>query len=260
MKQLFKNKLYIDGDDFYGFVSDNYGYDLSYGLLDGLNYIYNENGEEDIDLNLEHYKDKIDDFDYDKITTIKIENITNDTFNIIGRCINVEEIKFENVGLKYIPDHLINLKRIELINCPNIKEIPNTLINLRSLYLTHCNNIIKIPETLKETLINLQLNYCDKIKKVDKLNNLQTLQIFNCNIKEISKSCINLKSLYLDHCENIKEIPNTLINLKFIDLYYCKSIRKIPNTLINLEKIYLNAPKFNIPNNIKNLPNIKIYK
>lgn len=149
MKQLFNNRLYIDGYDFYGFVSDDYGNDLSYGLLDGLHYIYDENGEEkDIDLNLEHYKDEIDDFDYDKITEIIIEHITNDTFNIIGRCINAEEIIFENVGLKYIPDTLINLKRIKLINCPNIKEIPDTFINLKHLYLEHCYNIKEIPKTL----------------------------------------------------------------------------------------------------------------
>ena len=148
MKKQFNNRLYIDGEDFYGFVSDDYGYDLSYGLLDGLHYIYDENGEEkDIDLNLKHYTDEIDDFDYSKIKTIQIEYITNDTFNIISRCINVEEIRFENVGLKYIPDNLINLKRIILINCPNIKELPDTFINLTYLCLEHCDNIKEIPNT-----------------------------------------------------------------------------------------------------------------
>jgi len=208
MKKQLNNRLYIDGEDFYGFVSDDYGNDLSYGLLDGLHYIYDENGEEkDIDLNLKHYTDEIDDFDYSKIKTIQIKYITNDTFNIISRCINAEEMIFENVGLKYIPDNLINLKRISLINCPNIKEIPDNYINLKQLYIENCRFIKNLPETLIN-LRGLYLRWCcfDNIIIPDTYENLRSLQLYRCDKNDkIPLNLINIKRIDIANCINIKK-------------------------------------------------------
>ena len=71
----------------------------------------------------------------------------------------------------------INLKKIYLKNCINIKYIPKNLINLEYLYINNCKNIKYIPKTLI---------------------NLKYLYLRNTNIKYISKFFINIGTLIID--------------------------------------------------------------
>ena len=180
--------------------------------------------------------------------------------------LDVKELYIENCNKYiYIPKYLINLKKLSLICCYNIKEIPNTLINLEyiNLYLVDKFNgyISKNFKNLKEIYLNCIKN---KVIISKDLINLEVLNLENVNIKKIPNTLINLKKLKLNFCKNIKEIPKTYINLE--NIIYSNLNLFLPLTLIKLKYIEIQCPndynkkikQFNIQYTYINLKSLKI--
>ena len=77
--------------------------------------------------------------------------------NNLNEFLNLTELSISNCNINIIPNNLINLKKLKIINCYNIKEIPDTFINLQFLYIINCINIKTIPSF--NHLILLKLNH-----------------------------------------------------------------------------------------------------
>ena len=183
-------------------------------------------------------------------------------------------IRINSEKIEYIPDNLMNLEILEIVECPNIKEIPKNLPKLRCLkiffgiveFMDEKENLIKeIPKSLNnlkvldlhftlnkieipETVEQLTLMNCPNIE-INNLPNLKRLHITNPELKEIPKSLTNLTYLYVDMCKNLKEIPETLTNLEELHIRGYNNIKEIPETLTNLKELHIIGY-----NNIKEIP------
>lgn len=186
-----------------------------------------------------------------------IEQIPDNLNNLenlkIEECPKIKEIPKNLPKLRYLEIHF-DLNKIRNGEENDFKEIPESLTNLKVLDLYNTLNKIEIPETVE----NLKLSNCPNVK-IDNLLNLRCLYINNHDLKKIPDTLINLDYLYVDMCYNLKEIPDTLINLKELRLRGCNNIKEIPETLINLKELSIyDCGDVKIPENIKNIPNIKI--
>jgi len=201
----------------------------------------------------------------------KISSLPKASSFTFGHCNEIKEIcpineeitlNLNNCGFKEINNAFKNVKELVIESCHNIKRIPN-YINLKSLYISNCS-IINIPDTLINLeYLKIEMNIA--LKEIPKtLLNLKKLYIYNSYysenvIKEIPNTLLNLKELDIYNCD-IKEIPDTLINIEKINLHNCNNIKTIPKTFINLKVLSLyNCDHFNkIPKTLINLTDIYI--
>ena len=97
------------------------------------------------------------------------------------------------------------------------------------------------------------------INKIYKLTIIGGLKDNSSFIDNIPNTLTKLKSLSLICCDFIYTIPNTFINLQELTIKRCDRIKEIPETLTNLKELCIRGcNNITIPNNIRNLPNIKI--
>lgn len=107
--------------------------------------------------------------------------------------------------------------------------------------------------------MDLEICHPDWIKIPETLINLERLDIYSSFIDNIPNTLTKLKSLSLICCDFIYTIPNTFINLEELTIKRCDKIKEIPETLTNLKELCIRGcNNIIIPNNIRNIPNIKI--
>ena len=241
-----------------------------------IKYLYDEEYNEEDD-NKKEYNDEIDILEkikeFKNLEFIFIHNVEKINLSKLSYFKNLKTLCFENVNYSYLPLNL-NIQKLSLSNCKNIKElpidyynlevldfygytiikeIPNTYTNLKLLNLIIQNdtniilpdtlinleeiNFIKDKETLKETFIKM-MNY---IKPTFK--NLKIINSYNCDCNDIDfKQNINI--LY-----PIKDISNNCI----INIYNCnQTYNKISET----DRLYYDEEKnisFYYLNTFKNI-------
>ncbi|KAA3481958.1 protein VARIATION IN COMPOUND TRIGGERED ROOT growth response-like [Gossypium australe] len=118
-------------------------------------------------------------------------------------------------------DHqdLINLRKIVLSNCMNLKKIPYLLgaINLETLCLNGCNSLVELPNfTHLASLKTLHLRGCYNLKKFPELpNGVSFLDIEEIGIEEVPDSIEHIaivKTLFWE-TSKIKNIWGTISEL-----------------------------------------------
>lgn len=152
---------------------------------------------------------------------LSLINISKCHFYIPDTFINLKILELKNVSLKELPNTLINLEKLSLIDCFDLYYLPETYINLKSLTLKSKKIKIKyIPDTYTN------LNYLN-------LDNRNSLIYFNDTIDEIKNFiCIQIKKNINDKFINNK---NNFLYLSY-DMFY------------NLKTFIYNDNKFNIDN------------
>ena len=116
---------------------------------------------------------------------------------------------------------LPNITKLYISNCPNLQLILNNSIYIEKIAIINCFNLRSLP---------------------NKLTNLTYLYLYDSNIKKISKSYFNLKTLIIKYNKNkkfqIKEIPS-YNNLLTLILENCNKLKKLPDKLPKINKIYI---------------------
>ncbi|XP_040934562.1 disease resistance protein RPV1-like [Gossypium hirsutum] len=98
-------------------------------------------------------------------------------------------------------DHqdLINLRKIVLTNCKNLKKIPNLLgaVNLEILCFNGCNSLVELPGfSGLASLKTLQLHGCYNLKKFPELpNDVSFLDLAETGIEEVPDSIEHIAGL-----------------------------------------------------------------
>ena len=93
-----------------------------------------------------------------------------------------------------------------------------------------------------ENLINVNLSYCEFIKKLPKLwaPNLEILKLTGCKnlVKLTELGAPNLRYLDLSKCENLVNLPELWApNLRYLDLSGCENLVEIDECFGSLEKL-----------------------
>jgi Leucine-rich repeat (LRR) protein len=173
-----------------------------------------------------------------------------DASTLMRRCFNIEYLDFSRV--------------IVLQNDVLIIAIIKRSSNLRYLEISHNDIGDEVIEALAYTchkLEHLELDGCSFVSELSICNvihscpRLQYLELGYCNItsttiREIARSCLNLKFLDLDGCENISKKAmhqlNPNIHIENFDEEYCSDSESSPwgsgsETESDDENIYSNT-------------------
>lgn len=155
---------------------------------------------------------------------LSLINISKCNFYIPDTFINLKILELENVSLKELPNTLINLEQLSLIDCFDLYYLPETYINLKSLTLK--SKKIKI-KSIPDTYTNL--NYLN-------LDNRYNFHYHNTDTIDTIKNfiCIQIKK-NIDDNDNFINNKNNFLYLSY-DMFY------------NLKTFIYNDNKFNIDN------------
>ncbi|KAK8515111.1 hypothetical protein V6N12_001271 [Hibiscus sabdariffa] len=159
---------------------------------------------------------------------------------------------------------LVNLRKIDLLSCKNLRGIPNLsgAINLKLLGCRSCKSLDELP-CLNDlaSLERLELSGCKDLCGIPNLSGAINLKILDCSLcKSLDalpglNHLTSLERLNLSSCKNLREIPNLsgAINLKILECRSCKSLDAIPdlNHLASLERLDLSGCK-----NLRRIPNL----
>ncbi len=198
----------------------------------------------------------------DEISSLAIENETNELFLIDKRLRNIPPALFQ----------LTNLKRLTIeeddisILSPSIGQL-TLLQTIRFKKI----KIERLPESIGNLahLEELQLMYCYNLKDIpETINQLQCLKVLNLihsyALKKLPKTIGHLKHLEELNLaySGITALPQSiglLENLKILNLSNCHQLLMIPSSigqLNKLQKIDLRNYKGEIPDSIYDLPQI----
>lgn len=185
-------------------------------------------------------------------------------------------LQLEYLDLKEIPRSVLKLENLRILNLfyTNLHKLPSKLGKLSRLEeLNLCNyrdnlrnnTVQNLPKSLKGLkrlkILNLSTNLIREIKNLSKLNNLQELYLYECQITKIEgmEKLSNLKKLDLSNNQilKIKGLEN-LANLKELYLRNCKitEISGLEN-LTNLEILDLQNNQITKIEGMENLSNLK---
>ena len=257
-------------------------YEITYNHNNIINL--NENKQIDVNYNLIIKSKKNNDIYLNvknNLSNIKLIGIFNDCIfndytnklilekgnmnNLIGK---FNEIVLDNFG-NNIKNIICEVNKKCEIYCNKINYINGIFRGETNIYSNEINNLCGDYNEL--TILNCRKINLDKIKNINSLTlrncnikkiqsnlfNIKKLKLENCNINEICDNLINLETLEINRCNNLKSIPNTFINLKSLKLYNCNNIKELDNNYINLKNLDIsfckNLKKLNGFKNVKNL-------
>ena len=233
---------------------------------------------------------KMDFFSYFSIfisaPIIHEHNLVNDYISVFNK-LNTYSSKYSSLTFCYQePNDIVYLKRFN-INFGQIKRLTfifddyydyyNNIIdydyNLNKYNYIKFFNIIfelkNIGNSLVKLVLNVNLTKYMKIepKIIENLNNFKLLEYLYINSIKLSNNytlnLFNLKTLYLENCENFSFSDNSLLNIKHLKLINC-SINK-PKALLEIpklekgefrclkDKLYFSIFNFEKCNKLKNL-------
>eukprot|EP00253_Pinus_taeda_P001167 PITA_01167 len=144
---------------------------------------------------------------------------------------------------------MLQLHSLELYGTeiPKVSFNETVCPNLRHLLVSRCNVLVEVG-TLPNTLIKLELYYCDKlrnIKALSHLGKLQSLYIRDC--KELEdlpriEALVSLEELQASGCVQLKSIQGlaNLTKLRILSVYDCSELEELPDVehLRSLEKLW----------------------
>ena len=200
----------------------------------------------------------------------------------------LKQLNIQCENLEIIPNTICQLTNLDilLIDCNKLDTIQsfkpqsdtnpqNGCLNNLSTLTLKSERLIKIPETI-DKLTNLQtLNLigCTSLtalpETIDKLTNLQTLNIIGCTsltaLPETIDKLTNLQTLNLTGCTSLTTLPTNFTNLtqlKSLNLTGCTSLTTLPTNFTNLTQLeILNltgcTSLTTLPTNFTNLTQLK---
>lgn len=136
--------------------------------------------------------------------------------------------------LKEIPDILVNLTHLYILDNKIIEYIPETLINLEFLSVNK-NRLIK---SIPKTLIQLKMAIIPYLSIEEIPNTLTKLQLLICEsklLRTIPPELTDLKGLHIMQTK-VRHLPITLTKLKILNCCYTL-INSIPSEFDKLEEI-----------------------
>jgi hypothetical protein len=156
----------------------------------------------------------------------------------------IKKIKFEKFDKNaIIPNSAIFLELI--FNFNKKIKIPKNIIKLS--YFKESNIIYKININ---NLIFLRIKN-DKIKNINGLGNIHTLNLSCCEKIKDTSSLGNVHTLNLMHCENITDV-STLGNVHILEIGNCNNIKDL-SSLVNVHTLDLYGTTMTNVNEFKNV-------
>jgi hypothetical protein len=139
----------------------------------------------------------------------------------------IEHLIIRNCDITNIPTSLVNLTYLFIEYSNNIEYIPETLVSLKTLILVQCYSIMEIPNIALE---ELKIRHCDQVSlpmicpSMKKLDITRDVLSSNFDIQDDKDVKIN--------------IPDSYVNLEELFIQYYSKIY-IPKTCTKLKNIFL---------------------
>ncbi|XP_031254171.1 disease resistance protein At4g27190-like [Pistacia vera] len=235
-------------------------------LFKGVSSIEEARG--DLHLMVEELKDLSLLLDADEKEFVKMHDIVRDVCLLIASkeenifmsklCKDLRQLERKKSWTQYTTISLLENKLKELsirLECPKLKIL---LLGGEKqwLYNYDKSKLLKVSDECFEEMKALEvvsLRYADlSLKSLQFLTNLKTLELFGCNLRDISflAKLNKLEILSFRHC-HFDELPIELSELKelrMLDLRGCSELRRIPSNLIRsfsqLEELYMEEDIF----------------
>ena len=180
------------------------------------------------------------------IEIIEKENLKNDFINGFNK---IRQSNIKNISLLY------NFNKVEDIDF--LKEITNNLkieklilvqnVSKKNCFDSFFKSLFDLNIINNATFLKICFNEDNlsgtSLEKINTLKNLKKLKLSKLHVSDILVLKLkNLKSLYLDDCQNISFIKDTFLNLEKLNVN--NSFIKIPESLLklpNVKKCILNS-------------------
>lgn len=141
-------------------------------------------------------------------------------------------------------DHLLELRRLNVESCTDLKVLPekiSNLIHLKCLDVQNCTALVDLPPDIGKLhgLTHLRVKYCNSLQllpdEIGCLQSLRELDLSFCaqltQLPENINGLTNLTSLALCWCKRLQYLPSnieTLHRLTKLDLKACSSLKILP--------------------------------
>jgi hypothetical protein len=209
--------------------------------------------------------------DFDKIIKLEFKQTVNLTFEqlqIISHLINLKEIEItlcDNI----IPDEWINLVNLKTIKITYTYSNKNKDCEMQQINTKQNSDQVKISNNFSVIydLINLEElelnNVMIDVNKLNKLVNLNSLSVINCDFSDNKIELDKLSNLTINKCSMNNEIFDNLFDIEKLNLTSLNLqnniFSKIPNivTQLNLEVLKIESnPIYELPEYIGKLNKI----
>ncbi|KAK8671878.1 hypothetical protein V6N13_038461 [Hibiscus sabdariffa] len=154
----------------------------------------------------------------------------------------MEQLWNEDYGLD-----LVNLRKIDLYHCKNLRKIPNLsgAIHLEILCCYGCQRLVELPcLDHMSSLKRLELQGCHSLKKFPQVpNHFPSLYLVETGVEEVPDSVehlVRLEKLSLEDSmvKNISTNISKMESLRFLDLSHCLIAKFPEKTLTQIEEAF----------------------
>ncbi|XP_010496944.1 PREDICTED: disease resistance protein RPS4-like [Camelina sativa] len=170
---------------------------------------------------------------------------------------NLEALYLDGTAISQLPDNVVNLKRLVLLNmkdCRMLENIPTCVGDLKclqKLVLSGCLKLHEFPGMNKSTLKVLLLDGTS-IKTMPLLPSVQYLCLsINDQISYIPagiNQLSHLTQLDLKYCTKLTSIPELPPTLQHLDAHGCSSLKNVAKPLVRIMSTVQNHCAFNFTN------------
>ncbi|KAL1218395.1 Disease resistance protein RPS4B [Cardamine amara subsp. amara] len=209
-------------------------------------------------LNLEECTslESLGDVNWISLKTLTLSNCSNfKEFPCIPE--NLEALYLDGTAISQLPDNVVNLERLVLLNmkdCKMLENIPSCvgeLIALQKLVLSGCRKLKDFPE-ISESSLKILLLDGTSIKTMPQLPSVQYLCLSrNDQISYLPEGINQLSQLtWLDlkYCKSLTSVPELPPNLQYFDAHGCTSLKTVAKPLARILPTVQNHCTFNFTN------------
>ncbi|CAH8278286.1 unnamed protein product [Arabidopsis lyrata] len=170
---------------------------------------------------------------------------------------NLEALHLDRTAISQLPDNVVNLKKLVLLNmkdCELLENIPTCVDKLKALQklvLSGCKKLQNFPEVNKSSLKILLLDRT-AIKTMPQLPSVQYLCLsFNDHLSCIPADINQLSQLTrldLKYCKSLTSVPELPPNLQYFDADGCSALKTVAKPLARIMPTVQNHCTFNFTN------------
>ncbi|CAA7057302.1 unnamed protein product [Microthlaspi erraticum] len=170
---------------------------------------------------------------------------------------NIEALFLDGTAISQLPDNMVKLERLVLLNMKDCKMLENIstsvgeLKSLKKLVLSGCLKLKEFPDTNKSSLCILLLDGTS-ISTMPHIPSVQYLCLSrNGQIRCLPASISRLSQLtWLDlkYCTSLTAVPELPPNLQYFDVHGCSSLKTVAKPLARIMPTVQSHCTFNFTN------------
>ncbi|VVB08007.1 unnamed protein product [Arabis nemorensis] len=171
---------------------------------------------------------------------------------------NLETLHLDRTAISHLPDNVVSLERLLLLNMKDCKELENIptcigeLKSLQKLVLSGCLKLKEFPDIINKSSLIILLLDGTSIKTMPLLPSVQYL----CLSRNYQISCLpaginhlsQLTWLDLKYCKSLTSFPELPPNLQYLDAHGCISLKTVAKPLARIMPTAQNHCTFNFTN------------